>query len=264
MAPLAEPASLTYCTVEGNFAAFIADGLDANDLPDWEAMSGTASITPNIPYGQNFATGEKRTFFPRPIACTIDADGDLARNGTKGVKLLADGPSISPQGFTYQIKFTLTPPGEETPVVYGPFDFSVVPGGTVNLVDVVPVAGTSGTPLAKGEQGEAGDMSPVAGPGTATGAVILTEAALPSTRLWTLTGNVTLTLPTPPATHSGTITLVTTQDATGGRTITFPASVKWTDGIVRQPALGANTTSVTHLLWTGQQWLGMSGGNSFA
>lgn len=262
---LTEPANLTYCNVEGNFAAFIADGLDANNLPDWEAMSGTCEITANIPYGQNFALGEKRTFFPRPITCQIDADGDLSRNGVKGVTLLASGPSISPASFTYKIKFNLTPPGEETPVAYGPFDLNVIPGGTVNVVDAVPVAGnTSGTPLTKGEQGLPGDQVTVAGPANVTGAVNLTAAAYPSTRLWTLTGNVTLTLPTPSALTSGTITLVTTQDATGGRTITWPAGIKWPDGIQRQPAAGANTKSVIHLLWTGVEWLGMNGGTNFA
>lgn len=264
MAPLTEPAGLTYCKVTGNFAAFIADGLDANDLPDWEAMSGTAEITPNIPWGKNFTAGTKRTFFPRPITCDIDAQGDLSRNGVKYVMLLASGPDVSPQQFNYRVKFFLTPPGEQTPVVYGPFDFDVVPGGTVDLTDATPVDATEGTPIAKGLKGDVGDLSPVTISSAVTGAVTLTTANLPSTQLWTLTGNVTLTLPTPPATVSGTITLVLTQDATGGRTITWPAGVKWPDGIARQPAAGAGTTSVVHLLWTGAAWFLMSGGNSFA
>jgi hypothetical protein len=81
-----------------------------------------------------------------------------------------------------------------------------------------------------------------------------------------LSANVTsMALPTSPiALQSGTVTLVLTQDATGGRTITWPVGVKWTDGIPQQPATGANTVSVFHLLWTGTQWLGMLGGKSFA
>jgi hypothetical protein len=75
---------------------------------------------------------------------------------------------------------------------------------------------------------------------------------------------VTLVLPTPGATKSGTITLVLTQDATGSRTITWPAGVKWPDGIAQQPAAAANSTSVIHLLWTGTMWLGLLGGKSFA
>jgi hypothetical protein len=109
-------------------------------------------------------------------------------------------------------------------------------------------------------------MSPVVGPANITGTVTLVEADLPSTRLRTMTGNVTFVLPTPVSTpaRSGTITLVLTQDATGNRTITWPASVKWPDGIAQQPAAAAGSVSVIHLLWTGAQWLGLVGGKSFA
>lgn len=121
--------------------------------------------------------------------------------------------------------------------------------------------------LPKGDTGPTGlpgDMSPVVGPANITGTVTLVEADIPSTRLRTLTGNVTFVLPTPSATRSGTITMVFTQDATGSRTITWPASVKWPDGIAQQPATAANSVSVIHLLWTGTQWLGLLGGKSFA
>lgn len=118
-----------------------------------------------------------------------------------------------------------------------------------------------GTP---GNQGNPGDMVTVVGPASISGAVDLQITDLPSTRLRTLAGNVTLTLPTPASTLSGTITFVLTQDATGGRTIAWPAAVKWPDGIAQQPAAAAATTSVIHLLWTGAQWLGLLGGKSFA
>jgi hypothetical protein len=74
-----------------------------------------------------------------------------------------------------------------------------------------------------------------------------------------------MTLPTSPiGLQSGTITLVLTQDATGGRTITWPASVKWPEAMPQQPALGPNTVSIFNLLWTGTGWVGMLGGRSFA
>jgi hypothetical protein len=74
-----------------------------------------------------------------------------------------------------------------------------------------------------------------------------------------------MTLPTSPiGLQSGTITLVLTQDATGGRTITWPASVKWPEGIAQQPAAAANSVSIINLLWTGTTWLGLVGGKSFA
>jgi hypothetical protein len=115
-----------------------------------------------------------------------------------------------------------------------------------------------------GLTGNPGDMVATAGPAPVSGAVDLTGVTFPSTRIWSLTGNVTLTLPTPSAATSGTFTLVLTQDATGGRTITWPAGVKWPDGIAQQPASAANSLSAIHLLWTGTAWLGLVGGKSFA
>lgn len=263
MAQQTDPSGLTYCKVTGNFAAVVADALDGNEYPDWMAMSGTAEFTANVEYAKNFTAGFKRTHFPRTITATIDEDGDLFHNGNKYLYLLAGGPDISPVGFNYKVKFTLTPPGEEGPIVYGPFDFDVIPGGEVDLVDATPVATFEGTPITKGVKGDQGDLIPTFS-GTATGTITLTSAAFPSTRLWNIIGNVTLALPTPSSAISGTITLVITQDVTGGRTITWPANVKWPDGIPQQPAAAALSVSVIHLFWIGNAWFGMVGGKSFA
>jgi hypothetical protein len=75
---------------------------------------------------------------------------------------------------------------------------------------------------------------------------------------------LTLAIPTTP--KSGTITLVINQDATGGRTITWPSAtvLKWPEGIQQQPAIAANSMSIFHLLWTGTQWVALLGGKSFA
>lgn len=115
----------------------------------------------------------------------------------------------------------------------------------------------------QGIQGNPGDMVAVGTNAAATGTITLTGADYPSTKLWTLTGNVTLVLPTPAASTSATITLVLTQDATGNRTITWPA-MKWPDGISQQPSATANAVTVIDLLWTGSGWLGMLGGKNFA
>ena len=262
--PQTTPPGLQYCKVYGNFASVIADAVDADEVPDWVAMEGTVEFTANVEFAKNFTAGFKRTHFPDKVTVTLDADGDITHNGDKWVYLLAGGPDISPQSFNYKVKFTLNRPGEETPIVYGPFDMDVIPGGEVDLVDATPVATFEGTPITKGQTGDPGDSVAVVGPANVTGTVTLTDAAFPSTRLWTLTGNVTLALPTPPSTKSATITLVLTQDTTGNRTITWPAAVKWPDGIAQQPGAGASTMSVIHLLWTGTAWFGMVGGKSFA
>ena len=61
---------------------------------------------------------------------------------------------------------------------------------------------------------------------TATGAVTV-DLANGNLHHLTLTGNVTLTLSGTAASVVCSLTLLLTQDATGGRSITWPASVKW-------------------------------------
>ena len=161
---------------------------------------------------------------------------------------------------------TATTKAAEAVAAANGFDIGTTTTGTPGSSAVATITGTAPDRRLNLTipQGLTGDQSPVVGPANITGTVTLVEADIPSTRLRTMTGNVTFVLPTPSAARSGTITLVLTQDATGGRTITWPAAVKWPDGIAQQPASAANSVSVIHLLWTGTAWLGLLGGKSFA
>lgn len=61
----------------------------------------------------------------------------------------------------------------------------------------------------------------------------------------TLIGNVTLTISNPPASGKvGSMTLELTQDATGNRTLTFPASCKFAGGAAPTPSPGANAKDI--------------------
>lgn len=257
------PPNLLYCKVTGNFKAFIADNADSDDLPDFVPMSGSGLIWPNVEKTKNTQVGYKSTYFNSPIPVTVDLDGDLSQGGRKYVMVLAPSEILNPPNFNYSIKLSLAAQGETNYRDYGPFSFDIVPGGAVDITDVIPVSAYGGNPIVQGPQGEPGDLVGVTS-GTWGGAVVLDK--YPQTYLSTLTASVSaMTLPTSPiALQSGTITLVLTQDATGGRTIAWPSSVKWPDGIAQQPAGGPNTVSVIHLMWTGTTWLGMLGGKSFA
>jgi hypothetical protein len=83
----------------------------------------------------------------------------------------------------------------------------------------------------------------------------------------TLTGNVTFSFANVPATANSvtSITLFLTQDATGGRTRTFPASVKWAGGTVPTWTTTANKTDIVSLVTpdNGANWYGFVGGLSF-
>lgn len=260
---MANPPNLNYCKIVGNFKAFIADNADSDDLPDFVPMSGTGQIWPNIEKAKNTQVGYKSTYFNSPIPITVDLDGDLSQGNRKYVMVLAESEVLNPSTFNYSIVLNLSAQGESSFRQYGPFAFDVTPGGQVDLTDVIPVSAYGGNPIVQGPQGEPGDLVGTT-VGSWGGSVVL--QSYPQTYLSTLTASVSsMTLPTSPiALQSGTITLVLTQDATGGRTIAWPSSVKWPDGIVQQPAGGPNTVSVFHLMWTGTQWLGMLGGKSFA
>ena len=260
---MANPPNLQYCKITGNFKAFVADNQDSDDLPDFVPMSGTGQIWPNVQLTKNTQVGYKSTYFNSPVSITVDEDGDLSQGGRKYVNVLAESANLNPAVFNYSIVLQLFAQGESGSRQYGPYAFDVVPGGSVDITDVMPVSAYGGNPIVQGPQGEPGDLVGVSS-AVWNGAVVLDQ--YPQTYLATLTGNVTsLALPTSPiALQSGTVTLVLTQDATGGRTITWPASVKWSEGLVQQPAPGANTISVFNLLWTGTSWLALTGGRSFA
>lgn len=73
----------------------------------------------------------------------------------------------------------------------------------------------------------------------------------------TLTGNCTLTLTGATAGFAATLELILTQDGTGGRTVTWPASVKWSGGA---PTLSTAANAVDRIVLTsyngGTTWYG--------
>ncbi|QPX62637.1 hypothetical protein SEA_WOLLYPOG_88 [Arthrobacter phage Wollypog] len=267
---MANPAGLNYVKVVGLYQMFTADSAsDLDDLPDFVNLEGDGIIKPNILEAKNLNAGLTSVYLPEDIIIDV-VDGQLSRNGDPWVNVLAPSEGVSPTWFNYTIELYLRPVGSAEDVTYlkyGPYNFDPVPDpvtGVVDMATATPVAVAEGAPMVAGAPGAPGDMVLTAGPAPVTGTVNITAAMLPSTRLWSLTGNVTITLPVPDAARSGTITLVLLQDATGNRTITWPSEVLWPDGIELQPAPAANSLSVIHLLWTGREWLGLLGGRSFA
>jgi hypothetical protein len=261
------PADIPTGLVTGQFYFVNEDNVDPDTKPDLLVVTGKVTFTCSA-VTLRMPT-KLATVIPMSFDCVFDSNGNLIPDGGTGIGVelpATDSPLFNPTGFTWKVTFDLKEVATGFTVVIPAFDIQVPTGTTTDLTLAMPVDTSPGTITTQGPQGTNGDMSPVSGPSNATGTITLVEADLPSTRLRTLTGNVTYVLPTPVATpaKSGTITLVLTQDATGGRTVTWPASVKWPDGIAQQPAAAANSVSVFHLLWTGAAWLGVLGGKSFA
>lgn len=264
------PAEIPTGLVTGQFYFVNEDNVDADTDPELPVVTGTVKFTAITEGDVPLRMPTKlATIIPMTFDCEFDSQGRLVPVGRTdvGIELPAtDSALFNPTGFTYKVEFDLVEAATNYTVIIPSFSIQVPEGVTTDLTTVMPVAEDGGTITVQGPQGNPGDMVAVAGPASVTGTVNITEAMLPSTRIWTMTGNVTITLDTPVATpaKSATVTLVLTQDATGNRTITWPASVKWPDGIAQQPAAAANSVSVIHLLWTGAQWLGLVGGKSFA
>ena len=70
----------------------------------------------------------------------------------------------------------------------------------------------------------------------------------------TLTGNPTFTFTSPGGACDLTLKLV--QDATGSRTVTWPASAKWPDGTAPVLSTGANAIDIVNLSFDGTDYLG--------
>lgn len=80
--------------------------------------------------------------------------------------------------------------------------------------------------------------------------------------LLTLTGNPTLTFTTPPGTTGTThLTLRLVQDATGGRTITWPATVKWIGSSAPTLSTAANAVDIVTFYFNGTNYYGSYGLN---
>lgn len=87
-----------------------------------------------------------------------------------------------------------------------------------------------------------------------SGAVSLAAVDGPITIRATLTGNITsITLPTWSSAQSGSITLILSQDAVGGRTWVMPGQSAFGIDIVLSTA--PNARDMVVLVWTGVQWI---------
>jgi hypothetical protein len=124
---------------------------------------------------------------------------------------------------------------------------------------------TSGTQTLTNKTVEAGTFTngyteEVATANTSTAYTI--DLANGSVQILTLTGNVTYTFPTPVAGKS--FILVQKQDGTGGRTVTWPASVDWPSATA--PTVTATASKADKFVFTAidsSNWLGSVAGQNY-
>ena len=82
-----------------------------------------------------------------------------------------------------------------------------------------------------------------------------------SLQILTLTGNCTFTFPT--ATAGKSFTIILKQDATGSRTVTWPAAVKWPAGTA--PTITSTASKSDKYIFTadGTNWIGSNAGQNY-
>lgn len=195
-------------------------------------------------------------------------------NGLLAVNLPAtDDPHMTPNGWTYFVEETFDKGGGRT------YDIDVplaAKEAGIDLDTVAPVPAAYGDPTAFITLSQYNALEqlvftsgyealPVTTGLSWTGAIDLTPLAGTARMIHaTLTGNVTLTLPTPPATRSFTVSLLLTQDATGSRTLTIPAASLSSYGVDPVLSTAGGSKDVVHLMWTGLQWVALMGAMAVA
>jgi hypothetical protein len=94
-----------------------------------------------------------------------------------------------------------------------------------------------------------------------TGTAYTIDLAGGSVQILTLTGNCTFTFPT--ATAGQSFILLLKQDGTGGRTVTWPASVEWPGGTA--PTITSTASKMDKLVFTAadSNWYGSVAGQSY-
>ena len=137
------------------------------------------------------------------------------------------------------------------------------PLGAAQLGTNGKVGGTSGSPVDASIATVIENDNQVASSGAGT--VTLPDVTADTVNEVTLTGNPTLAFPTGAAGKS--FTLFLTQDATGSRTVTWPATsvLVWPSGIAPTLTSAASKTDAFSFVWSAQRalWLGFVGGQNF-
>lgn len=150
---------LAHGRVVGRFVAGVADSDDAGDVPDVVPLAGTVTFTLSVAALRVVsASPVPTTIYPQPITATLDADGYLTHNGSRGVSLLAtDDPATNPTDLQYTVTLNLWMPETSNSVNAPSWRFALPGGSEVDLTQVAPIETPApNTIILKGERGDPG------------------------------------------------------------------------------------------------------------
>jgi hypothetical protein len=182
------------------------------------------------------------------------ASSVVAASGLTGVVAPANGGTGVANGTNNTITFT----GNHT------LGVTLTGNTAVTLPTTGTLATLAGTETLTNKTVEAGTFTngyteEVATANTSTAYTI--DLAGGSVQILTLTGNCTFTFPT--ATAGQSFILLLKQDGTGGRTVTWPAAVKWPGGTA--PTITSTASKMDKLVFTAadSNWYGSVAGQSY-
>lgn len=154
-----------------------------------------------------------------PIQGTFQLALDSSGNIPGGGIVLSDNSLVTPSGTQWQ--FTVTTPGIPPPQGFGPQTFTstiTITGATQNISAVLQAAA-----LAQGAILGRGGVSLISTPFSATPNFAYTQGSQETSFSMQLTGNVTSSTVSGPFSTGSDIQLILCQDATGGRTFSWPS-----------------------------------------
>ena len=123
------PEGMLYCKITGRLRAFGGDA-DETGMPLFTAVKGTGTIMCNVT--ALTLEGEPETIFPTRIPFAIDADGYISKGDQPFIMIPAPSPALDPPDFNYRIRLNF-----DDGKIFGPFSFDALPGGVVDMTDVI-------------------------------------------------------------------------------------------------------------------------------
>lgn len=157
------PEDLRYATIAGQIAYLDADGADEGDAPDLTPAEGTVLISPQVRNVSYLGDHGRKILSARPIRGTLDAEGYLVVNGTRGVTVPAsDNPKLRPNGYGYTISLFIKGAERFDPLtVYPKSGETILLADVLRVVSATPEPAPTPSPANPGMPGDKGPSKPV-------------------------------------------------------------------------------------------------------
>lgn len=144
------PEGVAYGRISWRAVSAVADGDDADELPDAVPVTGKVTFTPSARVLLAASANPPVTVFATPVVYNLDSSGVLRdSSGRDTITLVAtDSPGLNPTGWTWQADYVLN-----NGAARGSFSFEVPAGQVADLTTVAPVGSSGGVTITRGLRG---------------------------------------------------------------------------------------------------------------